>query len=329
MSRFTDSASTSYSLSILAMEEASRVGQREADIDHLFLALTVSEQTAGQVLRSLGITIDDAREAVAAQHAEQLAGLGIRTDPPAPGRIVFHETEGYEWGDRALRILQAANGSGKRGDAAAVLRDLVVEPSGMIESILTRLGTSSEAVLAELDRVERLSDRPAGSTSADALSGTVAAFVPAPIDDVWRLLSDASRLPDWDPTIGSVEDGTAATSAGQSWAARTRSTRRDGTPVTVKPHVVNQRVEAAEVDEPRFIEWRATYPDAARANARRTSISLEPAAGGTQLHIEYAWVRTSTSLVRRLLGLALRPLQRFLIWIQLGQLRAGISRAFR
>ncbi len=47
MSRFTDSASTSYSLSITAMEEASRVGQREADIDHLFLALTVSEQTAG------------------------------------------------------------------------------------------------------------------------------------------------------------------------------------------------------------------------------------------------------------------------------------------
>ncbi|NNV08857.1 Clp protease, partial [Geobacillus sp. MMMUD3] len=95
MSRFTDSASTSYSLSITAMEEASRVGQREADIDHLFLALTVSEQTAGQVLRSLGITIDDAREAVAAQHAEQLAGLGIRMDPPEPGRIVFHETEGY------------------------------------------------------------------------------------------------------------------------------------------------------------------------------------------------------------------------------------------
>lgn len=329
MSRFTDSASTSYSLSITAMEEASRVGQREADIDHLFLALTVSEQTAGQVLRSLGITIDDAREAVAAQHAEQLAGLGIRMDPPEPGRIVFHETEGYEWGDRAVRILQSANSSGKRGDAAAVLRDLVVEPSGMIESILQRLGTLSEAVLAELDRVELLSGRTRGRQRADALSGTAAAFVPAPIDDVWRLLSDASRLPDWDPTIGSVEDGAAATSAGQSWAARTHSTRRDGTPITVKPHVINQRVEVVKVDEPRFIEWRATYPDAARANARRTSIALEPAAGGTQLHIEYAWVRTSTSLVRRLLGLVLRPLQRFLIWIQLGQLRAGISRAFR
>ncbi|MBP0644424.1 SRPBCC family protein, partial [Mycobacterium tuberculosis] len=88
----------------------------------------------------------------------------------------------------------------------------------MIESILQRLGTSPEAVLAELDRVERLSDRRSGSTSADALSGTAAAFVPAPIDDVWRLISDASRLPDWDPTIDAVEDGAAATSAGQSWA---------------------------------------------------------------------------------------------------------------
>lgn len=38
MSKFTDAAVTSHTLSVTAMEEASRLGQRTADIDHMFLA---------------------------------------------------------------------------------------------------------------------------------------------------------------------------------------------------------------------------------------------------------------------------------------------------
>lgn len=49
MSKFTDAATTSHTLSVAAMEEASRFGQRSTDIDHMFLALVVSEQVAGQV----------------------------------------------------------------------------------------------------------------------------------------------------------------------------------------------------------------------------------------------------------------------------------------
>ncbi len=51
MSKFTTSLATSHNLSLAAMEEASRVGQRTADIDHLFLALVMNKDVAGQVLR--------------------------------------------------------------------------------------------------------------------------------------------------------------------------------------------------------------------------------------------------------------------------------------
>ena len=112
MSKFTRAASTSHTLSLAAMEEASRLGQRTADIDHLFLALALSEQAAGQVLRSFGITLDSAREAVAAQHTAQLASLGVETVVPEPGSIVFHKTGGYEW---SPRLSSSSSGQAREG----------------------------------------------------------------------------------------------------------------------------------------------------------------------------------------------------------------------
>src|SRR5690606_41760640 len=92
MSRFLSMAATMQTLSLAAMEEASREGRREADIEHLLLALTLNEQTAGQVLRRKGVTLEAVRTAVAAQHARQLSSLGVTTDAGQPGRIGFHET---------------------------------------------------------------------------------------------------------------------------------------------------------------------------------------------------------------------------------------------
>lgn len=329
MSRFTDSASTAYSLSITAMEEASRVGQREADIDHLFLALTVSEQVGGQVLRRLGISLDAARQAVATQHADQLAGLGVRAETAGPGRIVFHETEGYDWGRRSVAVIEQANKGGGRGDAAAVLRALVDEPSGMIESILHRLDSSPEEVIAALDESERGSARAHSSRTDDALSGSVHAFVPAPVDEVWAVLADASRLPEWEDSIGRVDDGGPAVRAGEVWMAHAQETGRGGRPIRVKPQLRRQRVEVAEIEEPQRIVWRISAPDAPRANTKRITIDLEPAAGGTQLRLTAAWVRNSTGPVRRIVGSLLRPVYRPIMFIQVGQLRAGISRLFR
>ena len=102
MSKLTTTAATAHTLSLTAMEEASRLGQRTADIDHLFLALVVSEQRAGQVLRSLGITLDSAREAVVTQHAEQLASLGIETH----SRVILYDDSDIRTSARAWFILR-------------------------------------------------------------------------------------------------------------------------------------------------------------------------------------------------------------------------------
>lgn len=113
MSRLTHAAATMHTLSLAAMEEASRFGVRDTDIDHLLLALTIDPDAGGQTLRGMGVSLEAARVAVAAQHAAQLGLVGIAADPDSPGRIVFHETSGYEWTDRAITVLKDAS-SGER-----------------------------------------------------------------------------------------------------------------------------------------------------------------------------------------------------------------------
>lgn len=330
MSKFISAASTAHTLSLTSMEEASRFGQRTADVDHMFLALVVNEQVAGQVLRSLGITLDAAREAVAAQHAEQLASLGIASEPPTPGRIVFHETGGYRWGDRSLEIIKKAGEGENRGDAAAVLRELVVEPSGMIEAVLHRLGTTPGAVTAGLDEVERYpTHAPQRTVEPGGLSGASESFAPAATERVWELLADPARMPEWEPTVGSVDAAPDAPRAGDSWRAHARTRRSDGKPIPVKAEFVSQRIELVARDECRLIEWCFTYPDTPAANQKRLRIELEPAAGGTRLRLALVWERHPERRRRPFLALLMRPLARFSLWMQLSQLGNGIGRAFR
>lgn len=331
MSKFTDAAATSHTLSVVAMEEASRFGERTADIDHLFLALVVNEQTAGQVLRSLGITMASAREAVSAQHAEQLASLGIAADAPGPDRITFHETGDYDWTKRAVALFKRASDGDKRGDASAVLRELVLEPSGMIEAVLDRLGTRPDDVLAKLTEVERYPGRPTHTFAPGTLSGVLESFAPAPPEQVWALLADPSRTPEWDPFTGSVEDVPAPVAVGAVWTARALMERPDGKPLRVKPEYRSARVELVASEEHHLLEWRYTWPDAPKANGKRLRIELEPAAGGTQVRLSLAWERNPAGSRRPIPGLRLlaRPLHRFAMWVHLTQLGAAISRAFR
>ncbi|TDP89050.1 ClpA/ClpB-like protein [Leucobacter luti] len=330
MSKFTGVASTSHMLSLAAMEEASRVGQRTADINHLLIALVLNEQIAGQVLRSFSITLDAAREAVAEQHADHLATLGIQTAAAESGRIVFHETNGYEWSERALGVIRRASEGGKHGDASAVLRGLVTEPSGMIEAILKRLDTTPEAITAKLDEAERYpTHRPQRAVRAGTLSGASEAFAPASPEQVWGLLTDPSRMPEWEPSIGHVEDAPAAIKVGETWAAFARTERPDGKPIPVKLGFITQHVEVVALEVPRLIEWRLTYPETPRANARCIKVEIEPAAGGTQLRLALAWERNPNRPRRSFLGFVMRPVFRLVLWIQLSQLGGGISRAFR
>ncbi|WP_243228393.1 SRPBCC family protein [Microbacterium sp. CIAB417] len=315
MSRFLSMAATMQTLSLAAMEEASREGRREADIEHLLMALTLNEQIAGQVLRRKGVTLEAVRTAVAAQHAQQLSSLGVTTDAEQPGRIVFHETSGYAWNDRALRVLNLAGDGG----ASDVLRGLVIEPSGMIAEILEQLGTSADAVTAELDALEHL---PRHARAGRTPRTSFETFIPASIADVWALVSDAERMPDWEPMIDSVsprdDDG---------WDARARTVRDDGRPISVKPPFLARRIERLEALEPTRVTWRFTFPDAPGSNAQSLTLDLAPAAGGTQLTLTSSW--TTRAGWRGMIGRMLRPLQRLLNWMRLLQTGSAISRVFR
>lgn len=329
MNKLVRAAQTSQSLSLAAMEEASRLGLREADIEHMFLALVINEQSAGRALRSMGVDIDAARRAVEELHEAQLASLGINASFPEAGRIVFHETNGYEWSKRALDLIARSSSKDKRGDATAVLRELIAEPSGMIADILDRLGTTSDAVLEHLDQFDtaRKEITPTATKVKGRASGTRQTFAPAAIEDVWGFLTDPKRVPDWEMSVGSIDYTGQQAQVGAVWQGHAPTSRPDGKPSTTKPPFRRRSIEFVAADRPGYIAWRFAYPDAPQSRPVLTEFSLEPAIGGTQITITTTWYRHRGW--RRLIGLPLRPLQKFLVWITLFHMGSAISRAFR
>lgn len=329
MSKFTRAAQTSQSLSLAAMEEASRMGRREADIDHLFLALVISDQAAGRVLRGLGIDLTTARLAVEKQHEAQLASLGIEASFPMPGRIVFHETDGYEWNRRATDLIARSGGKEREGDAAAVLRELVLEPSGLILDILQRLNTTPTEVLDSLDRADATPAlvMPRRPQVKGWVSGSTETFVPASIDTVWEFLTDPYRVPEWEVSIGSISAPDEPVRSGEIWHGLASVARPDGKPLKINPKLRRRTIELVQAERPNRAAWRFTYPDAARQGPILTTFDLAPTDGGTQVTITTSWAR-STSW-KRVIGLPMRPLLKFFIWIGLFQTGSAISRAFR
>lgn len=324
MSRFLNAATTMQTLSLAAMEEASRQGRTEADIEHLLLALTLTHQPAGGVLRSMGVTLDAARVAVDAQHSAQLGALGIRVDQGGPGRIVFHETSGYDWTDRANAIVgRSTEGAGK-GTASDVLRGLLAEPSGLITEILARLDTTPDDVLARLDEADNApAPAPKRAAPGDAFSQRFEAFIPAPIEDVWDLLADTERMPQWCPLFATVEP----TADDGVWVGHAPTQRPDGKPIKTKEKYRSRVIEAIESAAPSRLVWRMEHTDAPRSVLNPLEIDLAPAPGGTQVQISTSWPRRTGW--RRITSFVMRPATRFLIWVTLLQIGSGISRSFR
>lgn len=329
MNKLARTAQTSQSLSLAAMEEASRLGLREADIEHLFLALVINDQPAGRALRELGINIDSARLAVTEQHNEQLAALGVEASFPEAGQIVFHETNGYEWSRRARDLIANSSGKGKAGDASAVLRELVAEPSGLISDVLGRLGTTPGAVLELLDEL----GSPAHTTTSAATQvtrrtmGSVETFVSAPMEEVWALLADPARIPEWETSIGAVDDTGQAPTPGTTWAGAASTRYPDGRPLKIKPQFRRRSIDLVTARRPGTIAWSFGYPDIARSNSVLTEFALRSTAGGTQVQIIRSWSRRRGW--RGLIAFPLRPIQKLLLWITLFQIGSAISRTFR
>jgi uncharacterized protein YndB with AHSA1/START domain len=329
MNKLVRAAQTSQSLSLAAMEEASRLGLREADIDHLFLALVINDQSAGRALRELGIDIDSARLAIEEQRNAQLTSLGIEASFPEAGRIVFHETDGYEWTPRARDLIAKSSGKGKSGDAAAVLRELVAEPSGLITDILGRLGTTSDALIERLDRADSpsIASMPVAAKVEGRTTGTTETFVSAPLDEVWAFLADPARIPEWEPGIGTLDQTSQEATPGTVWDGVAPASYPDGKPVKIKPQFRRRSVELIALHQPDSIAWSFGYPDVAQSNSVLTEFTLVSATGGTQVRISRSWSRRQGW--RGLVAWPLRPIQKFLVWISLFQTGGAISRAFR
>ncbi|KJL25283.1 Clp amino terminal domain protein [Microbacterium oxydans] len=331
MSRLVQAAGTMHTLSLAAMEEASRFGVRDTDIDHLLLALTIDPDTGGQILRGMGAGLDAARAAVAAQHAAQLESVGVATGVDEPGRIVFHETSGYEWTDRALAVWTVASSGRRRGDSAAVLRALVDEPSGLVEEILRRLDVDPDTLRSRLDDTRVVDPARTDRLDEKSFSASRSIFVPAPVEDVWELLSSASRIPEWDHGVGEVGSAIAPTGP---WEART-ITVRNGKPVTVKESYERQQIFLDRFEDRAFVTWRFTYPDASISTSRVLAFALEHAAGGMQIQVTLTWEVERRrrgilhSIRRRMLRPIARPVAHILTYFQLTQTESGISRVFR
>ncbi|MBG6216050.1 uncharacterized protein YndB with AHSA1/START domain [Arthrobacter sp. CAN_A6] len=334
MTSLSARAATMQKLSLVAMEEASRRGQRDADLEHLFMALVINDQVAGRALRSVGISLDQTRNAVEALHATQLESIGIAADEPCSQRIVFHETGGYEWTPRALEILKHAGGK-NAGNSSSVLRELLEEPSGLIRALLGRLDTSATEILTALTTEERhrtpSSDQP--TQSREEIVGRAEVFVPAPIEAVWELLADPSRMPVWNAGIGSVdlpdlgENPRPFPQESDSWTVHPHTRHTNGKPIRIRNQYRRRRMELLLADRPHHISWRTTYPDLERGNTNTLVIDLADTPGGTQVRLTSSWNRRTGW--RRIVGLPLHPVRHFLLWLTAFQLGAGISRSFR
>ncbi|MGO1546810.1 Clp protease N-terminal domain-containing protein [Microbacterium gubbeenense] len=326
MSKIGQIVATSYGLSMAASEEASRFSAHEIDVEHVLLALVIDDGTAGQVLRAMGIRLDAARDAVASQHRDQLASLGIAAEMPEEARIRFPQQGASDWSDRALKLLTDAGSRGKSGDTTAVLRELLVEPSGTAEGILTRLGHAPAAIAERLDDAEGIRARDARIQGR--LSRTHTAFVPASVEDVWQLVSSPERLPDWEMNLIAVRPAHGA------WEGTTRTVAPDGKALKGRPTMVRQLIDRLAADHPHHVTWEMRFPDAPRANRRSVSVDIEQAAGGSQVTVHFAWLRGAgpsrpLRLVAPLTRFVARPVVRLALWVQVTALTSAISRALR
>jgi uncharacterized protein YndB with AHSA1/START domain len=210
------------------------------------------------------------------------------------------------------------------------LRALLTEPSGLMVDLLARLDLSVDALqsalASEAAQPPHLSTVTGMSPKKRGLLSEV--FVPAPATAVWNLLADPTRLPEWHYLIGSVEVDTAAEiGPGVTWTVLAPTHRPDGTPVRVKERFRRHQMQLLVMEQPHRISWRSSRPDLPRRRAIELSIEIMAVAGGCQVRATSSG--TPSPRWKPLLFSPVRPLQRFLHWISLTQITAGISRAFR
>jgi len=322
MSKLGDLFVLGQQLSISAKEEASRYDLPQIDVDHLLLALLVSGGPAGELLRDFGVTLTDARRATEQVRTEHIARLGILSPTVSPRPIRDPSLGDSDWSPRALKVM---SGPAEGGELALLAR-LLDEPSSLAAAVLTEVGVDLSALRVGLiDRQAASPSEPNGATADPGWrSVRHASFAPAPVADVWALVADPLRRPEWDTTIGTV-----IPLGPDRWELQAASVRPDGRPVRLYRNYSRWHYRCTAYEREEWVEWEIDLPDRRRNQPvrHRFSIHLRPVSGGTALELTLRWPRRGGwSGLRQI---ALGPAHRAVGTVTLVQYAAGISRTLR
>ncbi|WP_166355778.1 SRPBCC family protein [Phytoactinopolyspora limicola] len=309
MSRLGAIFENSQRLAITAAEEAQRFGHPAVDVEHLFLALLVSQTDAGRLLRSRGIGLDEARTAVQDQHVERLSMLGIDGVRFPPGHVPADGPTQVEYNERANALFAESGGD---ISGMTLLRTLVSEPGGFVAGVVGRLGVDPDELVRSSQDVDPAGDEAASGQSVAPFAGrwvSYDAFVPASPERVWELLDDVRRHPEWDTAIVSIEPA-----GPDKWTAR-GPTSLPGLRWPIPRRARTRTIERIAREEPRLLEWRTSFPHMHRSRVERLRVELDAEPGGTRLHL---------ALQRQH-----APAGRFLASLELTRIASAISRFFR
>jgi hypothetical protein len=294
-----------YYVLLAADEEAARAGHAEVDVNHLLLGLLVAGGPSARVLSAAGLQLTTAREAQVAVQQADLTALGVTaTVPPgARGRTYAAGTAGLRWSDRARRALaDLPDGAPDTRLLAALLAD----DRGPARRLLDRAGVDAAAVLAaigagraDLDRVSSPEDR-GGWTATHTQTVAVAR------GDVWAVVADPHRRPEWDDTVDRVRRVHGRSFEALDALARTLS--RSGEPVE-DPGLVSTHVLTA-VEEGRLLEWEVRYPSRGHTEWLRVELADDDAGCRIELRHRDGAVRSR-----------LRPLAALGAWSMRSRLR--------
>lgn len=308
MNRLNASFNSITRLAAPAAEEAHRFGHPAVDVEHVFLALLISQTPAGRLLRDQGIGFDQARAGVQEQHAERIAVLGVPTLSVPPRPIPADGLGEIPWSERVMKMLSQTSPD---TSGLALLRAMIADGGGFVAGLLERLGVQETEIFSALERAEAAATRPPGSSlhvpPAGGRERSYESFVPAPVEQVWELLATPERRPEWDMTIDTVEPGGKDQWIGRSDNQRVRMPQQG----QVRTFTLVRR------EEPHLLEWEHHLPLVRRHRPSRLLIRLGGQPGGTRLHLTMRRPRP------------VFPLPGFFFTLELAAYANGISRALR
>lgn len=300
-------------MTVLAEDERARQDHPAIDSEHLFLALVSSAGPVAHAFRAAGVTLPEARDALALLHAERLAALGVRLPaltarnapiPPPIGR-------GIRLTDRAERMLEAATRAPDHPDLG-LLDNLRADQATDVDPVLHRLGVDPVA-LDGAARAYAQNPEPTPDLGPEPASQHHTT-IPVPADRVWGLVAEPSHWLEWNAS----EFASATVLPDGIIEAVPRTVRRGRSPQRISHYRETRR-------EPgRLLEWQRTGP---RSAWRWTlQLVLAPRDGATALTLTY---RYHPPALRRWLARVVLPIATRTGGFYLRTKAEDISRALR